>query len=103
MAFNNPSIFSFSSYGQPSFDSMTRRTQTELYNITKAREVIEKSKKLRESENWYPWFRYFGPDMGLVLEKHFHTVNRTQMVNQMMIYYQMSETFKKYQKIKSRI
>ena len=72
MVFNNPSIFSFSSYGQPSFDSMTRRTQPELYNITKAREVIEKIQEAaRESENWYPWFRYFGPDMGLAMEKAF--------------------------------
>ena len=72
MAFNNPSIFSFSSYGQPSFDSMTRRTQPELYNITKAREVREKIQEAaRESENWYPWFRYFGPDMGLAMEKAF--------------------------------
>ena len=60
MAFNNPSIFSFSAYGQPSLDSMTRRTQPELYNIAKAREVIEKIQQAaRESENWYPWFRYF--------------------------------------------
>ena len=70
MAFNNPSIFSFSAYGQPSLDSMTRRTQPELYNIAKAREVIEKIQQAaRESENWYPWFRYFGPDMGLAMEK----------------------------------
>lgn len=72
MAFNNPSIFSFSAYGQPSLNLMTRRTQPELYNIAKAREVIEKIQQAaRESENWYPWFRYFGPDMGLAMEKAF--------------------------------
>lgn len=67
-----PSIYSFSAYGAPTANPLTGPTNSQLYDIQKARDIKKKIEEAAQaSESNYPAFRVFGADMSKAMDKAF--------------------------------